>query len=557
MSIQKLVSNNICEAGDQNQLFNDTDLLVELNERSADDICLIIDKPNKLKEAFEIIRNMVGTKLSEDIVIKRIKNEIEASHYPFHDKKREDLLKLVNLSDEIALKYSLTIQRLVFDIFLKEIVKTEIKNLFNEKIKEGFFGNTTITKYYVKVKLNEKHKVLRNFLSLSFNHKRSKIDITSYFDKIEQKDFNFPLRINDPVNYIDLSTNHSLSRYSSARAYLVSLDSLNRAYEDVGDRIFDENIRYFVEDKSIDNALSTSIIRDEYDFQIFHNGITIGCDDFQCGGSEISIDNGYILNGAQTIYNINKLAKFNIINSTDLGKRFVLAKIIKRNQISSDDSLSEIRISANRQKKIFAYDLKANDANISVINEGLKKEGYRIKAKRGEPDQLRHEIKIYDAAKIIYSCIFQQPGFARMSSYEYFFNNKEIYDDLFSVEPHKESRVNLIYIVMKIHEKLVIARNIITDKSSDKYKYGEKYYTAYIFGKLFEEHQNILRSKTSDIDSWIESDFTRLFEEIDLSLERFINAGTNGYKKDENYVAIFKNCMSISEKILESINTEE
>ena len=130
----------------------------------------------------------------------------------------------------------------------------------------------------------------------------------------------------------------------------VSAVSVNRLYSaHHADGLFAQNLRSFIYNKKVDDAISGTIRHSPADFWLKNNGITIACENYRVDGNRIVLYKFSIINGCQTA---TKIGKSSI--DTDF---LVQCKIIREH-----DSLrmAEFAEAANVQKPIQDRDLKSN-----------------------------------------------------------------------------------------------------------------------------------------------------------------------------------------------------
>lgn len=128
--------------------------------------------------------------------------------------------------------------------------------------------------------------------------------------------------------------------------------------------LFDKNIRTFLGDTTINSSIIESLQKNQEDFIVLNNGITIICDKINdsLAGAGLRthkrlICNGVqIVNGAQTVGACHK-ARYK--DNTDISTAFVMSKII---EVGDDDSLADLITRAtNTQNKIERKDFVSLD----------------------------------------------------------------------------------------------------------------------------------------------------------------------------------------------------
>ena len=153
--------------------------------------------------------------------------------------------------------------------------------------------------------------------------------------------------------------------------------SINRLYSaHHADGLFAQNLRTFIANKKVDDAISGTIRRSPADFWLKNNGITIACEDYFVDGNKIVLYKFSIINGCQTA---TKIGKSTI--DTDF---LVPCKIIRE-----DDPLrmADFAEAANQQKPIQARDLKSNSPEQLDLKKQLEQHAPKVYLgiKRGIP----------------------------------------------------------------------------------------------------------------------------------------------------------------------------
>lgn len=106
--------------------------------------------------------------------------------------------------------------------------------------------------------------------------------------------------------------------------------------------LFNDNVRDFQGDNSINSEIAETIKNVPERFVLFNNGITIVCSSFSQGNRLLEIENPQIVNGCQSSYLLFNASKQKI----DLAKISIVVKIISTN---NNDLSNEIVKGTNRQ----------------------------------------------------------------------------------------------------------------------------------------------------------------------------------------------------------------
>lgn len=256
----------------------------------------------------------------------------------------------------------------------------------------------------------------------------------------------------------------------------VSANSLRQiAIKHMGKGLFEQNFRYFIDNKNIDGALKNTLSNNRDHFWFLNNGIIIGCHDFRVDGNEIKLENFSIINGCQTT---TLLSKDNSINE---GKDFqITCKIIKVNDADNDFNLIEdVAEASNSQKPIKSRDLKSNRREQRRLRKDLADfdPSLYLLIKRGQEKKERKRIKREDKidneklGQLILAFNFQQPGTARNNKSK-IFNVKEVYSKIFERRGNEKPEtlqnirdlVDLYYKIYNIKKSLMNRDDIEDDK---------------------------------------------------------------------------------------------
>lgn len=148
----------------------------------------------------------------------------------------------------------------------------------------------------------------------------------------------------------------------------VFAESINKLYSARhDDGLFAQNLRTFIANKKVDDAISNSIRSTPADFWLKNNGITIACEHFNVDGYKIVLYNFSIINGCQTATKIGKSV---------IDPDFVLpCKIIRENEPQKMADLAE---AANSQKPIQDRDLKSNAPEQLALKREFEKQEPKI-----------------------------------------------------------------------------------------------------------------------------------------------------------------------------------
>jgi len=160
--------------------------------------------------------------------------------------------------------------------------------------------------------------------------------------------------------------------------------------------LFDRNLRKFIHDSSVNEAISDTLANDPTKFWYFNNGITVLCDRIQkapAGGKsrrsgKFSFEGATVVNGAQTVGSIGNVAEE---NPTAVADARVSIRFISLEDCPPDFA-TEVTRATNTQNRVERRDFVALDSEQERLKTDLQLEQSKIYAiKTGEPDPPRSQ----------------------------------------------------------------------------------------------------------------------------------------------------------------------
>lgn len=215
---------------------------------------------------------------------------------------------------------------------------------------------------------------------------------------------------------------------------------IGELFEKAGIRLFARNIRGFLGNTSINQAMEETLgKRPEY-FWYFNNGVTIVCDfaeKIQKGGREVlRVSNPQVINGQQTTRVLN--AKGNSARKASLLVRVIrIPRDSDKSARRFDELVSRIVEATNWQNAIRASDLMSNDREQVRIEREFRKLGYQYlrkrqtkrEARRSAMTRFRFLVKKDDLAQAVAACKFD-PAVVRQGKEGLF--EERYYSSIFS-----------------------------------------------------------------------------------------------------------------------------
>lgn len=386
----------------------------------------------------------------------------------------------------------------------------ELRRIYREKFDETvgdenfsislvLFINTNKTEEYKQDILIHLNKVeeLENFEISIF-----------YKNEVEQQIRNFE----NGQRYVsegkvDIYKDHGFIRHGD-NGILVNISALSvrdlyDKYRDEG--LFEQNFRYFVRNKKIDDQIHLSLKKKREKFWFLNNGIIIGCQNFHLDGDNIKLENFSIINGCQTTTILGSYKGSN----EDLDFP-ISCKIVKPDRDDDDyfnSFISEIAEASNSQKPISDRDLKSNHPEQRNLQLELKSTEPKIylEIKRGEGILRKRNLENWQKVKndtfgqLILSVLLQNPGTAR-SNKRKIFSDRATYNSIFKRKHDKTTIVDMLKLSHYYDEFL--KDNTLTEKPSHMAKNGKLSVLAIIGFLIKHNRQKIDMSLDSDSNEW-------------------------------------------------------
>jgi hypothetical protein len=339
--------------------------------------------------------------------------------------------------------------------------------------------------------------------------------VTTYYleDIVEQI-----ININEPQRFVPkdkvkiCKTDGTLKFGNFGLLINLSSNSLKDLYDKYRNKgLFEQNFRYFIRNKKIDDKITASLQKKRKDFWFLNNGIIISCKDFEIDGDNIKLWDFSIVNGCQTT---TLIGEYKGKNEND--NFYLPCKIVKSQSENENDFshfMTEIAEASNSQKPISDRDLKANRPEQRKLQKELKEEDPKIylEIKRGEQQRKYIEpwqkIKNDELGQYILSFNLQQPGTAR-SGKRKIFSSDATYRSVFLRKHSKPNIVDLLK--LKEYYNDYVEKQLRLDKFVDleqeSVARNGKFIVIALIG-LFYKHKNRLLSFKgySKDENWFET----------------------------------------------------
>lgn len=214
-----------------------------------------------------------------------------------------------------------------------------------------------------------------------------------------------------------------------------SIVTLYNLYQNQG--LFDLNIRRYIKNKLVDEAINKTLGNDRDNFWFLNNGIIIACEEYDISGNKITLMNFSIVNGGQTTQLIGEY-KGKAQNEFAIPCKIVAVKDAKK----APELFNKIAQASNSQKPILPRDLRANSKEMKALADWMKNEKIFLEIKRGTASKKKnpafnYSLKNDELGQMLLSFVHQQPGTAR-SGKKTIFDNSDFYGKLFRVNYQRD-----------------------------------------------------------------------------------------------------------------------
>lgn len=439
-----------------------------------------------------------------------------------------------------------------------------------------------VNSYETKVKFQDSLKQVKKQISEKIKCKPMDIIFEIIHDaKINKTEF--PVKIDSRISSIVMDLkNQNLKKQDnviskiSSIVYTANLFDITTIYNDLGDILFNQNVRYKIKDYlDVDKNIKQTLTENPEDFWYLNNGITLIARSQSCinknSPDKIVLKHNNendlsIINGAQTIFSATDFF-YNPKNNADpsvIENAKCNAKVLFRIMYQNDDKdnckneLDKISISLNRQKPILIEDILYTDDFVFEINklyeDDIENKYYFYISKRGVYNLTKnhYDLKTFSRA---YFAIHGNPGKARNQST----NNllKELCIDLKNIDEEyfdiHLKPINFLIELGRRYDEKNISKDINTTNNNRSVviKNGRYYFLSFIVNTLKEGndfknfHYTGLNIPT-DIDKLI-----TLFSDIALrAIEKndIEDINSNLFKSDNLYDLILDECSEEDKK---------
>lgn len=457
------------------------------------------------------------------------------------------------------------------NIKIEDAAKIIADNIYNDRVYVMIIV-PSITMYN---EMNCKESIDRLKRSIKHEIPKKKINFTfsvSFFNSSPKNKYEILIS-----NRVDSVTNECKG-LGKGYVFSANLYSLVSMYNDIGDSLFDKNVRYGIgEELDVNKEIKRTLIENPEMFWFYNNGVTILIDDPTFCLSDprkIKLNNKKLLsviNGAQTITTAAKFfnTEDNTLEAKD--KANVLLRIININN-SINEIADNISIALNRQKSIQKEDISFTFEFTKKLNkysmEAPENIGFEL-YKRGGSSFCLYNYALTDFVKIVKCYLDQKPGLARNSTksllqckFDESNNTYQFVDTkiFININSHEEfikyySPVNFANELYKRFESSVkkIDLSLLDENEQAVTKYGSWFFVAFCILCLnnythtdFSNFKYTVNNlKNAKLDSVVKN-FIKEFAHIE---EKALDS--NDFKKEDIYLKLIT-----KEKTTNNIKTE-
>jgi len=163
----------------------------------------------------------------------------------------------------------------------------------------------------------------------------------------------------------------------------VKAEDVGKLREEMGDVVFDRNVRGYLSRKNrINKEIQDAASGEDAPYFVFlNNGITISCRSFTHTPTDASplleIENLQIINGGQTTNSIHEIYKKGELETSTK----VMVRVL---ETKKKDLLPKIILSTNNQTKVTSRDLRSNDVVQRLLEKEFRTYGYYYEARKNK-----------------------------------------------------------------------------------------------------------------------------------------------------------------------------
>ncbi len=499
---------------------------------------------------------------------------------------------IIQMRDKIA--YILKTKEIDFDIDIIEresqrfygekgyIINSDSMKIHSEDYHIIFRKNGTMECLYEAInKVNNENKIIvimvvnsikekqsleksynRRVLVNEFNRKYSrklkqeKIELDIFFIS-EVSSRKFDITIESRIKSIEMPWNEE---NTSGYVFSAKLYDIVEIYNTIGDKLFENNVRYEIKDElDVNKEITATLENRPGEFWFLNNGITmvIQDDNFNLLKSK-SITLKYstqnvvsVVNGAQTLTTAAKFFNQNIEDTDPESQKKkeiienaikdakVILRIMNINKKKDDYKIISDRISIalNRQKSIKVEDIAYTYKFVNDINnlDSIEDKYYFELLKRGEEKTTLYSYDLIEFSRLAKSYISQLPGQGRSKSANVLLRGEYkdpefiLSDSMFKIIGESKEEFLKYYKPVNFGMKLLEQFDLYTiqGEKGQNYtaaiKYGRYYFVSFVIWTLISKNKDVYK-KIEDNYSEFEVDYNKINENVNVLISKFAEA---------------------------------
>lgn len=288
------------------------------------------------------------------------------------------------------------------------------------------------------------------------------------------------------------------------------------------DKLLEKNIRQYLGNNSINNAIKETLIGEKrQNFFFYNNGITMVCDKFAYNALQekdwiVTVKGLQIINGGQTCKTITQTVSDD--KETDYRDVDVLVRLY---EVSDDESvISDITYATNSQNPVDFRDLKSNDDIQIQLEQGAKDFGYIYKRKRDANGYGANIIPSTVAAEAVLTVWRGKPQLAKYNKIGFFgAYYDEIFDDL------NAAQMIIAVLIFRYCDKN--RKHDSHDEEIQAFRPYSNYMLAYLVGKQLLNKNGISLQKLTHknyeaIKNSMEEQIEGIIAELESNIKEFL-----------------------------------
>ena len=396
---------------------------------------------------------------------------------PFQDNKQNTIIPYLK-------KALIENRSIIENVLISFVFNGEIELAEKSSVLETLRENLESKSYLIKQFFDNRPIITAPIYESNNNNKVSEI-------KFNRTVYSYELSID---NFAPLVAKNGLPTLNFG---LINLIDLHKMHKEMGQRLFDRNIRYGLSienspNRSIKKTLEKIVLKGEGEsadsFTFNHNGITLFVESIQQVDDKVKIIEPRILNGAQTVTTFKQFIDSNKDNRTlkdnedILNSIKVFSKIISK---ASKEFVTNVTICNNRQNPVKPWNLRANDDiqldfqdKFAKLENGIYYERQENAFESLQDSDLEdmgitEKYKKIELIKLAQTFLALQGEIDKMSSLSEVFESEITYGNTFK-QSYLQANVNKLILIYKVQLRLGSIIKEIRNQNWGNYYYYDK-----------------------------------------------------------------------------------